>query len=56
MYVTVEATHSGPFFGIEATGKRVSTTGACFMRVADGRIVEDWDAWALQSILLQLQS
>jgi steroid delta-isomerase-like uncharacterized protein len=54
IYVTVEATHSGEFFGIPATGKRVSTAGACFLRVAGGRIAEDWDAWALHSILLQL--
>jgi steroid delta-isomerase-like uncharacterized protein len=54
VYVTVEATHSGDFFGIAATGKRVSTVGACFMRLAEGRIAEDWDAWALHSILLQL--
>ncbi len=54
VYVTVEATHSGEFFGIAATGKRVSTVGACFLRVADGRVAEDWDAWALHSILLQL--
>jgi steroid delta-isomerase-like uncharacterized protein len=54
VYVTVEATHAGDFFGIPATGKRVSTAGACFVRVADGRIAEDWDAWALQSILFQL--
>ena len=54
VYVTVEAMHSGEFFGVAATGKRVSTVGACFMRLAEGRIAEDWDAWALHSILLQL--
>ena len=54
VYVTVEATHAGGFFDIPATGKRVSTVGACFLRVADGRVAEDWDAWALQSILFQL--
>jgi len=54
VYVTVEATHAGEFFSIPASGKRVSTAGACFLRVADGRIAEDWDAWALQSILFQL--
>jgi steroid delta-isomerase-like uncharacterized protein len=55
VYVSVDATHSGEFFGIAATGNRVSTVGACFLRVADGRIEEDWDAWALQSILFQLR-
>jgi steroid delta-isomerase-like uncharacterized protein len=55
VYVTVEATHSGDFLGIPATGKRVSTGGACFLRAEDGRIAEDWDVWALQTILLELQ-
>jgi steroid delta-isomerase-like uncharacterized protein len=54
VYVTVEATHAGDFLGIPATGKPVSTAGACFVRVADGRVAEDWDVWALQSILFQL--
>jgi predicted ester cyclase len=55
VYVAVEATHSGDFFGTPETGKRVSTAGACFLRVEDGRIAEDWDAWSLQTILFQLQ-
>ncbi len=53
VYVTAEATHAGDFFGAPATGRRVSTAGACFLRVEDGRIAEDWDAWALHTILLQ---
>jgi steroid delta-isomerase-like uncharacterized protein len=56
VYVTVEATHAGDFFGIPASGKRVSTAGACFLRVVDERIVEDWDAWSLHSILFQLRA
>jgi predicted ester cyclase len=56
LYVTVEATHSGEFFGIAATGKRVFTAGACFLRVAEETAAEDWDAWALHSILFQLRA
>ena len=55
VYVTFAGTHSGEFFGIAPTGRRVTTAGACFMRLEDGRIAEDWDAWALQSILFQLR-
>jgi predicted ester cyclase len=55
VYVSVTATHSGNFFDIAATGKRVSTVGACFLRVAGDQVAEDWDAWALQSILFQLR-
>jgi predicted ester cyclase len=55
VYVTFAGTHSGDFFGIAATGRRVTTAGACFMRLEDGRIAEDWDVWGLQSILFQLR-
>ena len=54
VYVTFAGVHRGNFFGIPATGRRVTTAGACFMRVVDGRIAEDWDAWALQTILHQI--
>lgn len=55
VYVTFAGTHAGEFFGIPATGRRVTTAGACFLRIVDGRIAEDWDAWALQSILFQIR-
>jgi steroid delta-isomerase-like uncharacterized protein len=56
VYVTVEATHRAALFGIPATGRRVSTAGACFMRFETGRLAEDWDAWALQSLVAQLRA
>jgi len=55
VYVTVEATHSGDYFGTPATGKRVSTAGACFLRVDADCIAEDWDVWALHTIMFQIQ-
>ena len=39
---TMEATHTGDFFGIPPTGKRVSVDGIHVMRIADGRIAEHW--------------
>jgi steroid delta-isomerase-like uncharacterized protein len=54
VYVTFAGIHRDSFFGIPATGRRVTTAGACFVRVAGGRIAEDWDAWALQTILQQI--
>jgi steroid delta-isomerase-like uncharacterized protein len=35
-------THSGPFLGVEATGRRVSTTGITIFRLADGMLREGW--------------
>ena len=48
--VTVEGTQVGELFGTPATGRRVSTAGATFMRIEDGRVAEDWDAWALHTL------
>ncbi len=39
---TMEATHTGDFFGIPPTGKRVSLDGIHILRIADGRIAEHW--------------
>ncbi|MAV47645.1 MAG: polyketide cyclase [Alphaproteobacteria bacterium TMED89] len=37
-----EATHSGTFLGIEATGKRVEIRYMDFWKVVDGKIVDNW--------------
>lgn len=37
-----EAVHSGPFMGIEATGKRVEIRYMDFWKVVDGKIVDNW--------------
>jgi steroid delta-isomerase-like uncharacterized protein len=54
VYVAFAGVHSAPFFGVPATGRRVTTAGACFVRVDEGRIAEDWDVWALHTILQQI--
>jgi len=55
-YIGYEATHSGPFGGVEPTGCRVSTTGAYHCRIAGGAVAEDWDAWGLLGILRQVEA
>ena len=40
--VTIQATHSGDFQGVPPTGKEVTTTGIVIMRIADGKIAEEW--------------
>ena len=37
-----EARHTGPFMGIEATGKRVEIRYMDFWKVVDGKIVDNW--------------
>ena len=37
-----EATHSGEFLGIKATGKRIEIRYMDFWKVVDGKIVDNW--------------
>jgi steroid delta-isomerase-like uncharacterized protein len=48
-------THSGPFLGMEATGRRIRVEGATFSRFdADGLVVEDVNFWDVGALLAQL--
>ena len=52
---TFEGTHTGDFFGIPATGKRVSLDGSTITRMsADGRIAEERDFIDNMALLSQL--
>jgi len=50
----IEATHSGPFMGIGATGKRVTIPYMDFWHIRDGRIADNWVSVDLASTLAQL--
>lgn len=39
---TLQGTHRGEFMGIPPTSKQVAMTGIQIVRVADGRIAENW--------------
>ena len=49
-----EATHSGDFMGIAATGKRVEIRYMDFWKVVDGKIVDNWVMVDFPSVLAQL--
>jgi predicted ester cyclase len=50
----IEATHSGPFMGIAATGKRVRIPYMDFWRIEDGRIADNPVFVDLADVLFQL--
>lgn len=50
----VTATHSGDFFGIRASGRRIQYEEQVIVRFAGGRIVEHWSVADGLSILQQL--
>lgn len=41
-FCTVSATHTGPYFDLEPTGKRLVTREMMFNRVRDGRVAVTW--------------
>ena len=52
--ITMTGTHTGDFWGIPATGKRVEFTGIYIVRIVDGKIVEHWGEEDGVSLLQQL--
>ncbi|HZC99401.1 MAG TPA: ester cyclase [Actinomycetes bacterium] len=51
---TWSATNRGPLAGLPPTGRHVTATGAVVCRVADGRIVEQWDIDDRLDVMQQL--
>jgi steroid delta-isomerase-like uncharacterized protein len=47
-------THQGELMGIPATGKQVKTSGISILRIANGKIAEQWDNFDNLSMLQQL--
>jgi predicted ester cyclase len=52
----VEATHTGPFAGRAATGRRIRFVAADFVRLRDGRFVELWTLQAPPSLLIAIDA
>ena len=52
--VLMTGTHTGNFYGIPATGKRVEFTGVYIARIENGKIVEHWGEEDSYGLLLQL--
>ena len=47
-------THKGEFMGIPATGKQVTITGISILRIAGGKIVEEWGEMNSLGMMQQL--
>lgn len=47
--------HTGDGLGLPATGKRVTFTGMCLVRLEDGKAAEAWNNFDLASMYRQLQ-
>ena len=51
---TNEMTHSGSFFGIAATGRRVHTTGQFIREIKEGKVSAEWQATNALGLMQQL--
>jgi predicted ester cyclase len=47
-------THTGPFLGTAATGRKAEVTGTSIQRIVDGKIAEGWDNWGQLGLLVQI--
>lgn len=52
----VTGTHQGPLKGLEPTGQAIAVTGISIIRIADGKLAEDWANWDTFAMLMQLQN
>jgi predicted ester cyclase len=52
---SVEATHTGEFMGLAATGKQVTWEGISIIRVADGKMAERWNVSDMLGLLEQIR-
>ena len=52
--ITLSGTHTGDLMGIPATGKPLKVHGMVLSRLADGKIVEEWEILDMLGMLQQL--
>jgi predicted ester cyclase len=52
--ITASGTHTGPFQGVPATGKKVAFTAHYTFRFEHGKIVERWSTLDRLALLMQI--
>ena len=55
LHFTVTGTQRGTFQGIEATGRRVTTSEFTLYRVEDGKFAEVWDLTDMDAVMRQIR-
>jgi steroid delta-isomerase-like uncharacterized protein len=53
---TLTGTHSGPFLGVEVTGRRIEVSGIDFFHISGERITEFWRSMDLRGVVKQLET
>lgn len=52
--MTMDATHTGEFMGLPASGKQVSFLGIGIMRIADGKVADYWGSPDRMGLMQQI--
>lgn len=47
-------TQRGELLGVPPTGRRITLTGISILRIAEGRVLEEWTSWDALGVLRQL--
>ena len=55
-YISTQGTHSGAFYGIPPTGKRISTSVMRIDRIRDSKISEHWSVSDAAGLVQQIQA
>ena len=53
VFWTASGTNTQPGMGLPATGKKIKTSGMTLFRFKAGKIVEEWSAWDMLSVMQQ---
>jgi predicted ester cyclase len=54
--LTLRGTHRGAFLGVEPTGRRITVSLLAIVRVAGGKLVEEWGGLDQADLLRQLRA
>ena len=54
MRVTLSRTHTGEFLGVPASGNSVKFQGYFTLRIAGGKVVEEWGLMDLMGLMQQI--
>ena len=52
---TMTGVHSGEFFGVPPTNRRLTMNGIVIDRFQDGRVVEAWESFDMHGLMAQLR-
>jgi predicted ester cyclase len=52
--LTIRGTHTGEFLGVPASGRRVAVSFVAIVRIADGKLVEEWGGLDQPDLIRQM--